>query len=141
MWVRSVITESELRRFSAARQVVIPRGAIVTPLAMDYARENGIILMEADVDAEHAGERLAAMAPQKGIVARIARAALARLGRDLDVEALGREALTEALVTVIAEVLVRLGYVVVRRKGVNPNGHGSARDDRNQGSSCHDRGS
>jgi hypothetical protein len=44
--VRAVITEAELRRLAPASKVLAPRGAIVTPSARDYARDNGIEIIE-----------------------------------------------------------------------------------------------
>ncbi|MGE5588534.1 MAG: hypothetical protein ACM3ZO_10045 [Clostridia bacterium] len=44
--MRAVITEAELKRLAPASRVLVPRGAIVTPAARDYARDNGIALIE-----------------------------------------------------------------------------------------------
>ncbi|MGE5571447.1 MAG: hypothetical protein ACM3ZU_00295 [Bacteroidota bacterium] len=45
--MRAVITEVELKKLAAASSIILPRGAIVTPAARDYAREHGVTLVEA----------------------------------------------------------------------------------------------
>lgn len=44
--MRAVVTEAELKRLAPASRVLVPRGAIVTPAARDYARDHGIVLVE-----------------------------------------------------------------------------------------------
>lgn len=122
---------------------MVPRGAIVTPAARDYAAEHGIDLVEINKQGRdnagsvvathgaataapgratvHSGvrtegalpcrERLQTGIPLDELMARIARAAVARLGPDPD---------RDVLVSVIATVLVRLGYAVAVAKGGEP---------------------
>ncbi|MEW6227162.1 MAG: hypothetical protein AB1700_03570 [Bacillota bacterium] len=141
--MRAVITEAELRNFPAGCEIMVPRGVIVTPAARDYTAEHGIALVEIDeqdwdsagsVVATHGAataapgratvhsgvrtegalpcrERLQTEIPLEELIVRIARAAVARLGRDPD---------RDVLVSVIATVLVRLGYAVAVAKGGEP---------------------
>jgi len=124
--VRAVITEAELKRLAPASRVLVPRGAIVTPAARDYAKDNGIALVGttgegvfgvADAGMEVGVRRNSKMnaglleaqwqwrpdADVHEVMERILRAAAAKLGPHATRETLGR---------VLIAVLLRLGYAV-----------------------------
>ncbi len=127
--VRAVITEGELKRLADTSRITVPRGAIVTPAARDYAGEHGIALVEtAETDVAGAGIAPRVAGSSLGEEARgQVRAGYLEAGHievGMQVEELmlmiARAAVAklrpcpapEVLVRVIATVLARLGYAV-----------------------------
>lgn len=141
--MRAVITEAELRTFPAGYEIAVPRGAIVTPAARDYATEHGMALVEVDgrgwvsggavVTAR--GATTAAPGGVAGCSAVRTEGALPfteclRTEVPLEelmvktaraaVARLGRDPDRDVLVSVIATALVRFGYAVAVAKGGEP---------------------